>query len=166
MVALKRTDTQDFVLDAAQHMHAVEQDSSGIRSSWEHCLMPLLCPAPFGTWPDGSYAWMVDDAFTQKTQHMPEITAADNLNNELLVEFGEHLSHVMMQIEGQAPAALWIFRTTAPPELKNCSDGSGVHANNLLGKHSHVVALNTISRDIARRRGWEAPASSYEEKTV
>ncbi|KAK9846066.1 hypothetical protein WJX84_006891 [Apatococcus fuscideae] len=100
------------------------------------------------------------------TQHMPEITAADNLNNELLVEFGEHLSHVMMQIEGQAPAALWIFRTTAPPELKNCSDGSGVHANNLLGKHSHVVALNTISRDIARRRGWEAPASSYEEKTV
>ena len=41
MVALKGTDTQDFVLDAAQHMHAVEQLSSSY--GWLLSVRLLSC---------------------------------------------------------------------------------------------------------------------------
>lgn len=58
-------------------------------------------------------------------------------------------------VQAEAPEALWIFRTTSPPELANCTDGTGTHANPLLGKHSHVVDLNAVGRDMARRHGWE-----------
>ena len=57
--------------------------------------------------------------------------------------------------QDQAPQALWVCRTTAPGEVKNCSDGSGTHVQKYLGKHSHLVDLNAVARDAARRHGWE-----------
>ena len=38
--------------------------------------------------------------------------------------------------------------------MTDCADGSGAHGNPLLGKHSHVVDLNSLARDIARQHGW------------
>ncbi len=55
----------------------------------------------------------------------------------------------------RAPESLYIFRTTAPPAITDCTVGSGVHDNPLLGKHSHVVDLNSVARDIARRHDWQ-----------
>ncbi len=81
--------------------------------------------------------------------------AVFNLLRPVLTSLRIPVPQLVCGKQSQAPEALWVFRTTAPPQLRNCSDGSGTHENLLLGKHSHVVDLNAIAREIARRHGWE-----------
>lgn len=59
-----------------------------------------------------------------------------------------------MFVQEEAPNALYISYTSAPPEKRNCQDGTGLARQEVLGKSGHLIELNSALRETVRRRDW------------
>ncbi len=47
-----------------------------------------------------------------------------------------------------------IFKTTAPPLLRNCAEADGIFVRSDLTKKPLVLQLNAVSRQLAAEEGW------------
>ena len=57
-------------------------------------------------------------------------------------------------MQEQAPNALYISYTSAPPEQRKCQDGTGLLKQEVLGKNGHLIELNSALRETVRLRDW------------
>ena len=64
------------------------------------------------------------------------------------------LTALAVMQERSPTAAVHIYKTTAPPLLRDCAAADGVFVRSDLTKKPFVLQLNAVSRQLAAEQGW------------